>query len=949
LRNRLFILWIALLLAICTTGASARNKVQYQKLEWRVQSADKADIYYHRGEEEIAAQAVVIADEYTRKLEAWLNFSFYERVPVVVYAGHPLFSNTNITPYILPEGVAGFTEMIKGRVVLPYSGARATFRHVLAHELVHAAIKQKLQHLYARTNRMQGQRPPLWFEEGLAEYLSYGFPATDSAYIAELVVGGGLIPLDQMGRIYGSYRMYKEGQCLMAWLAEHRGEMIFGKLTESGLWESEFTKGMEDLLGYDMAELDRRWQADLHKRYMPMQVERSMAIDLARPLTKPGDFALGTVAYTRNGKEYLGYISTYQNDLRVVSSQLDEAGKLVKTRTLILFSTSEQAEDILMLGNRLGINPAGDTLAIPVRSGPGYAILLVDSLTGKIKNKILFHKFMGLTAPSFSPDGQQIIVAGTDSHGQPDLYLTDITGGQVTRLTNDVRQESYPEFMVDGKRIVFCGDDGNPMHGETSNLFILDTASGEIKELTSDRNINGSALSPDGKTIAMTEDTPQGSNLYLWDIDGGEEAIAAKLAGPALVPAFSADGKSLLFSASHSGYFMLHELLIPTTNIPVTPLAFNPGLAPQLPQNPSARLEEKSKEYHPNYSLDILQSEIAFGPEVSTSLGAIVALTDTFSDKRIAFILGSAAQSTEDFLSGLSAGASYSDLSNRVGWEVGAFRFVESASIWSDRLYDEVRTGGEVAFSYPFNSMQKVDLDLVSWFNQRIYYNTYRGKEGSIVTDKIKKDMTIGGAYLTLSNDTTLWQVDGPIDGNYAGLTVGGTRSLSQGGLLYLSLFPDWRTYVRLGKAEALAFRLVSWQTFGREALPFIFGGSLSMRGWDWLDFQGTRMAMGNAELRFNLADQVVADTLIGELGAIPLRGALFLDAGEAWSDELPDHFRTDAGFGFRWALAGVLVLRFDWAKRATVYYGGAASRKGSPWVDFKQGFPFQFFVGWSY
>ncbi len=376
-----------MLLAICVVGAGARNKVQYQKLEWRVQSADKADIYYHRGEEEIAAQAVVIADEYTRKLEAWLDFSFYERVPIVVYAGHPLFSNTNITPYILPEGVAGFTEMIKGRVVLPYSGARASFRHVLAHELVHAAIKQKLQNLYARTNRMQGRRPPLWFEEGLAEYLSYGFPATDSAYIAELVVGGGLVPLELIERIYGSYRMYKEGQCLMAWLAEHRGEVIFGKLIESGLWEGEFNKGMEDLLGYDMAELNRRWQADLRKRYMPAQAERSMAIDLARPLTMPGDFALGTVAYKRNGNDYLAYISTYQNDLRVVCSRLDETGKLVKTRTLILFSTSERAEEILMLGNRLGISRAGDTLAIPVRSGPGYALLLVDSLTGKLKQQ----------------------------------------------------------------------------------------------------------------------------------------------------------------------------------------------------------------------------------------------------------------------------------------------------------------------------------------------------------------------------------------------------------------------------------------------------------------------------------------------------------------------------------------------------------------------------------
>lgn len=446
----------------------------------------------------------------------------------------------------------------------------------------------------------------------------------------------------------------------------------------------------------------------------------------------------------------------------------------------------------------------------------------------------------------------------------------------------------------------------------------------------------------------MTEDTPLGSDIYLWDFDGGQEKIAAKLAGPALAPAFSADGKSLLFSASHNGYFMLHQLPIPT-NTTTTPVAFNPRPAPQISQNPSARLEEKSKEYHPNYSLDILQSEIAFGPEVSTSLGAIVALTDTFSDKRIAFILGSVAQSTRDFLSGLSAGVSYSDLSNRLGWEVAAFRFVESSSIWQEELYDEVRTGGEIAFSYPFNSMQKVDLDLVSWYNERTYFVSYVDEHGDWVTAQRKDNMTIGGAYLTFSNDTTLWQVDGPIDGNYAGLTVGGTRSLSQGGLLYLSMFPDWRSYVRLGKSEALAFRVVGWQTFGREALPFIFGGSLSMRGWDWLDFRGTRMAMGNAELRFNMADQVVADTLIGELGAIPLRGALFVDVGEAWDEVLPDHLRTDAGFGFRWALAGVLVLRFDWAKRATIYYGGATTQKGNSWIDFKPGFPFQFFVGWSY
>ena len=933
-----------ILLCGALTPTLGRNKVHYAELTWKVLPAQKADIYFHQGEEEIAFQAATIADDFTRKLEAWLDFSFYARVPIVVYAGHPLFANTNISPYYFPEGVAGFTEIIKGRVVLPYTGSRASFNRVLAHELVHAALRQKLQNLYNRTNRRSGARPPLWLEEGLAEYLSSGLPAQDSAYVAEMVIGGGLVPAQELWRIYGTYRMYKEGQSIVQWLVTERGESFLAQLVEAGLWDDNYNKGLAKVLGYDLAELDRRWQADLRKKYMPHQAERSLAGDIARPLTKAGDFALGAAAFRRVGKDYLAYISTAQDDVRVVRQEFDESGKLVNTRTLLLAGVSSKAEDILMLGNRLAVNREGTLLAVPTSSGPNYVLLLIDPLNGQVKKRIRLRGFLSLTAPGFSPDGKSIVFAATDSRGRPDLYLAEVESGQYRRITEDVRHETYPGFLFDGRRVIYLADDGNPLNQDHQDVYILDLESGSTEKLDLSGDKNGLAVSANGRRVAIITADEQGDDLGIWEAETGAYTTYAQLAGPALAPNFAPDADAVYLPASRDGFYLLHRFEIPQDAAPSMTLMVNPAAPVHGTVGSDAAINEKSKRYQPRYSLDVLQSEIAFGPEVSASLGAIVALTDVFSDRRISFAFGSTAESSSELLSGLSAGLGYADLSHRLGWSVAGFRFVEGSNFWEDRLYDEIRTGAEVSLLYPFDTFRRLELDVLSWYDEREYLIPM----GRTISEQLET-MMVGSAFLSFTHDSTLWQVDGPIDGSRYRLAVGNTQDFSGGKRLYLALMPDLRTYLRLGKAESIAFRLVSHHTFGKDVRPIRYGGSLSMRGWSWYDFRGTRMAMANSELRFNLADQVIADTLIGEMGAAPLRGAVFVDAGEAWYDEFPDHFRADAGFGFRWALAGVLVLRFDWAKRAVIHYGDALSRKGAQWFDFKPAFPFSFFIGWSY
>ncbi len=115
-----------------------QNKVQYRNFEWSVFQTEHFDIYYHQEGQEIAEFAAVSSELAYDELRREFRFDLSHRIPVILYNSHNDFQQTNVIPNILPEGVGGFTEYLKHRIVVPFQGSYRDFRHVLHHELVHA-------------------------------------------------------------------------------------------------------------------------------------------------------------------------------------------------------------------------------------------------------------------------------------------------------------------------------------------------------------------------------------------------------------------------------------------------------------------------------------------------------------------------------------------------------------------------------------------------------------------------------------------------------------------------------------------------------------------------------------------------------------------------------------------------------------------------------------------
>ena len=78
------------------------------------------------------------------ELEIKFNHTLRDTVPLIIYNNHNHFQQTNDLPMMIPEGVGGFFEHRKGRVVITYMGNLSRFKNMLTHELAHVFTFSKI-------------------------------------------------------------------------------------------------------------------------------------------------------------------------------------------------------------------------------------------------------------------------------------------------------------------------------------------------------------------------------------------------------------------------------------------------------------------------------------------------------------------------------------------------------------------------------------------------------------------------------------------------------------------------------------------------------------------------------------------------------------------------------------------------------------------------------------
>lgn len=904
-----------------------RNKIRYTDFNWQILKTEHFDFYYYPEMEELAQVGAAIAEECYLELQNKFNFSLSTRVPMIFYATNLHFRQTNTIDGFIPDGVGGFFEFMKGRVVIPANGDLNRFRRVIRHELVHVFTFNKLARVMRDYRKPPDRLPPLWFTEGLAEFWSGEADHQHEMMIRDAIASNALVPLEDIDRIYGTYLMYKQGESVCRFIAEKWGDEYLLRLIEDFWKETYFDKLIERTLKIPYRKFGEDWEAWLKAQYYPELQSNLPASRVSVPVYWRGYF-MKPVAYTdAKGQRWVLANGSSGSTGSLFKTKVNERYVVEKKPSVILKGErNERFEAFHFFESRMSVNKKGQ-LAFVTKSGEQDVVHVMDVNRNAVINTIRIPELVAIYSPAWHPDGKQLVMTGIEKSGFSDIYTYHLETGETHKLTHDSHDDRDPDWAPDGAHIVFSSDRSG--YGKGSyNLFLIEPTSGQIQYLTQGPQLDLSPrFSPDGQSVVFirTEKEQQKWQAQnAWVVSVKEQWRQTRLTHTTSVlfdPYWTSDGQ-LLATAMDGFRFQVRafgkiDSLLQVQEGPLLRPVTKALPSPVWAKLESGQVEVSNSPYRRRYSLDAAQTVINQTALYGTNGGGYMVFSDMLGNDYFLVTVYNTSRNQRDFLRSMSFSVSRYQFQKRTSTAYGIYRNgglrydltdPDAAAVYPAVWENEL--GGYGALSYPISFFDRFEIVTgLNWSDKQV-----------LTKDLRRKALLLSNA-VSFVHDSALYGMNGPIDGFRANLSAGYTTDVWRSNVSYYTLIADVRKYFRLTPSITFAIRGMGRMNEGREARLFYMGGSWDLRGYPLFDIRGSKTWFGSAELRFPLLEnpQVVAPVL-APFGIANLRSALFFDAGHAWNKGYrfqesqlltgKTHFST--GFGFRLNLFGGLLLRYD-------------------------------------
>jgi Tol biopolymer transport system component len=957
-------------LLAAASGADAqyfgRNKVHYDRLEFRLLQTDHFDIHYYAEEEAATRHAARMAERWYARFSRILGHTFAKRQPLILYASHPHFAQTNLTPGSPGEGIGGFTERNKSRIAMPFAPGLGDTDHVLGHEIAHA-----FQIDIARSVKQNAFTLPGWFIEGMAEYLSIG-PANPHTlmWVRDAARHDRLPTLKQLND--PSYFPYRYGHALWSYLAERHGDAIVGRVLRSKARGGVIGR-LEELTGATQEEITADWHASVET-----PVDRAAVANRAAAPSERGRMQLAP-ALSPDGTRLM-FLSE-RDRLSVDLFMTDTAGGAVDQK--VLSTAADPHFDSLQYIDSSGAwDPTGERFAVAALSKGDPVLVIIDIARGHAREEIALPGVREVFNPTWSPDATQIVMSGLKG-GLSDLFVYTLASRELRQLTADAFADLQPAWSPDGRTIAFATDRFTTTLSDLRfgalRVGLLDLSTGIVRTLREDlpsaKQINPQ-WAPDGEAVYFISDRDGTSNVFrtdigsgqlrqVTDVDGGVSGITAT--SPALAVAPSAG--TIAFSVYENSRYRIEVLPDcqkcdvvgddlgagdrPMARAPETPAGGDAAavtlaelLADAITGLPQTS-DFPTNEYDDRLRLEAVSQPFvgagtgnAFGGPIRASFGAT--FSDLLRDRQLqtAFRIGT---DTDDFAAQLA----YTNRRGQWNWGVTAgftparFYGARRAIAQDDGLTTRETTSlrylhqwAGLAARYHLDRARRIEVGAGVRRTGFAWQTVTRITDGRDLVSRTLDEASAGRpiylaeTQVAFVHDTSVSGPVGPVLGQRLRFEV----EPAFGGLTYADVRLDARRYFMPIGPLTIGTRIQHVGRYGPNAAdarltPLVVGLQTLVRGYDLRTFAadecgrsatecsvldeltGSRLAVLNLELRAPLLGLLTGDL---DYGGVPIELIAFGDAGYLWTRQAAgslerDRFRS-VGAGGRANLGGIVL-----------------------------------------
>ncbi len=897
-------------------------------LTWRTLYTENFHIHYHDGEEDLAKQVARIAERLhvlRVKQFSWVpseptEVILNDRVDFTNGAATPVYQNTMYL-YMTPPDDINTLEDFDNWLELLISHE---YTHIIHLDKVRGASKV-FRNIFGRAPAgwvvfpiFPNEFQPLFYIEGLATYME-----TDKQRGVGRGQSSSYEMMMRMETVDGIKSLRHVNQPMATWPAGTArylyGVYFYNFIADTygkdkvAAWVEKFSGHVipyalnhtaKHVLGEDLDDVWAKFEKYLHAKFDPQIAEvKRRGEQSGTQLTHDGYYT-GHTRFAPNGDVF--YV---RDDFRDDSYLMVMRKGVEKPRAITRVD-----------GNRFDIHPqAGIVLTqLNVVSNTDYYsdIYHVDANSYKVRRLTRGGRYRSAT---WSPDGKQIIAVHNDA-GNNALHLLDLNGKLIKVLWQGGNMEviGEPDWSPDGKSLVA------PMWRKENrwDLEQFSLEDNKWRRLTNDDNIKmNPQFTADGKSIIFSADYGGIYNIHRMDLSSKQMWQLTNVFGGAFYPSLDAGKDKLVYTGfTGKGYDVFElDLAKARTFEPAAPQAQPVAAVPDWRDDPIPQYHiAPYSPWHtlrPRWWLPILDIT-----QDRTALGVVTGGSDALN--RHSYYVAP----TYDFNNHWHEGS--------IGYLYD--RFNPALRLTANRSTDEIlrksptNKNKDVLERITTNDYATAELIFpLLDFNYQwglhlaaIYNYEHDQKVGPY--DFAKPDTTdnMTGVAITY-NSAKSFPISISRSGGQTFKLVAENSDYTGGDYSGKIFIGDWREYISLGNQHVLALRLAAGH--GTESpRPFQLGGSFSedignplgqsadqifnkrdyaLRGYDdnLPGLRGNKMMLTSMEYRFPIY-RLERGVTAPPIGLHQMHASVFVNGGDAWSSDADKGpTRWGAGFEYHW------------------------------------------------
>ncbi len=587
IRGAIFLLLLSLVPA--SSFAFGKNKVVLHNFRWKVLSTAHFDLHYTAESAPIIARVAEYMEKAHDEVTRNLRIEIKGRTSFFLFNNHNQFEENNVVD--VGEGTGGVTEAFKNRLLIFNDGTEFWLQHVIVHEFAHVGQFEILYGGFWKSARLlKSPLYPLWLMEGHAEYVTGDMDeAVEDLYLRDAATSGRLFYLSEL---HGFNHLkphqvtlgYKQGGAAIRFLASEYGQENMGDLFVNLRDRFEPHSVIQDMTGQNFRSFDRRY-VEFLTDYYAAQAEGTREPSAYGVRVTTSDFLPvfnSNPAISPDGR-HMAYLTDRSGNTEVVlyDFQTGRERVLAGRQWRAMENIQGQGFDD---GHGLSFSRDGRWLAFIAEKVQKDYLFLYDIKRDRLRR--IRTPFEQLRSPVFHPTEDKLTIVAM-KNGTNDLYEITPRGKILRRLTNSLADENGPAYSPDGRILAYSqevllppdprkpGDlprERDPdMPVLERNLIGLDLVTLSTMTLTDMRGEERQpAFTPDGKSLLFTAEPDKIYNLYRLDLASGGVAKLTNIVTGNFSPEVARDGSFMVFVCQRHGSQQIYRAGPELWNVPLS-------------------------------------------------------------------------------------------------------------------------------------------------------------------------------------------------------------------------------------------------------------------------------------------------------------------------------------------------------------------------------------------